>query len=334
MSYLDLPRVHLNGTFFKDPSTVNNDPSHYDEDVTRPSPWQNPNGLHRFKFLDVKVTAAIDAGGNFVEHDPLLGVAVSSTNKPSAAKIVDLDVYQQGVSTIFGFTVKISVNNDVHLIGAMDPCPANGLWFQRVLPTRGWQGWDSYGNASFGGDTYACAVFQSFLRISRPTGRRMSAGIVAVAIRYDDRWRRQPASVYPDGARLYQNVPGTTTSTPAAYWRPLGRSNSNEAPHIPGGAGSTRGRSTPVAPSGTGPFLQRPFKFVERAPGVRRLVIDMADAICMQHRVARLFLGELNAFLATARPSAPSRSPRISTKISAGSSNYRLATIMGLGSAA
>ena len=57
MSYLDWPRIHLGG-FFTDPSTVNNDPDHYKADNTRPSPWQDPKGLHRFKFVDVKVQVA------------------------------------------------------------------------------------------------------------------------------------------------------------------------------------------------------------------------------------------------------------------------------------
>jgi hypothetical protein len=290
MSYLDLPRVHLGGTFFTDPSTVNNDPSHYDEDVTRPSPWQNPNGLHRFRFVDVRVNAAIDAAGKFVEHDVLLGVAVSSTDKPpasdrpSAAKIVDLDVYQQGVSTIFGFTVKISVSNDVHLIGAMDPCPANGLWFKRILPTRGWQAWDAYGDSSFGGDTYASAVFQSVLRI-KPADWPADVGGVLSQL-------RSATTTDSDGNLLlsfrmvldsYQNVPWHDDFNTGRVLATLGPVNRNEAPHIPGG------RWLDPRPIDTGSakwywpnFYSAPFKFIERAPGVRRLVIDMADAICMQ----------------------------------------------------
>ena len=290
MSYLDLPRVHLGGTFFTDPSTVNNDPSHYDEDVTRPSPWQNPNGLHRFRFVDVRVNAAIDAAGKFVEHDVLLGVAVSSTDKPpasdrpSAAKIVDLDVYQQGVSTIFGFTVKISVSNDVHLIGAMDPCPANGLWFKRILPTRGWQEWDAYGDSSFGGDTYASAVFQSVLRI-KPADWPADVGGVLSQL-------RSATTTDSDGNLLlsfrmvldsYQNVPWHDDFNTGRVLATLGPVNRNEAPHIPGGRWlDPRPIDTASAKWYWPNFYSAPFKFIERAPGVRRLVIDMADAICMQ----------------------------------------------------
>jgi len=37
--------------------------------------------------------------------------------------------------------------------------------FDRVLPTRGWQNWDSYGWGSFGGDSNASGVYQSVLRV-------------------------------------------------------------------------------------------------------------------------------------------------------------------------
>src|SRR5690242_9727521 len=138
MSYLDWPRIHLGGTFFTDPSTVNNDPSHYDPDNTRPSPWQDPKGLHRFKFVDVRVQGALDQNGNFVDSDPVIGIPANSTDQPSAAKIADLDVYQQGVPTIFGFQLQLSLSAAINIVGAMDPCCCNGLWWQRVLPTRGW----------------------------------------------------------------------------------------------------------------------------------------------------------------------------------------------------
>jgi hypothetical protein len=306
MSYLDLPRVHLGGTFFADPSTVNNDPSHYDEDVTRPSPWQNPNGLHRFRFVDVKVNAAIDAAGKFVEHDVLLGVTVSSTDKPpgvdkpSAAKIVDLDVYQQGVSTIFGFTVKISVSNDVHLIGAMDPCPANGLWFQRILPTRGWQEWDAYGNASFGGDTYASAVFQSVLRI-KPANWPADVGGVLSQL-------RSATTTDSEGNLLlsfrmvldsYQNVPWHDDFNTGRVLATLGPVSRNEAPHIPGGRWLDPRKIVTASAKWYWPnFYSAPFKFIERTAGVRRLVIDMANAICMQQPGgAPVPLGELSPIL-------------------------------------
>ncbi len=53
MSYLDLPRFTISGNFYTDPSTVDNDPSHYDPSCTNPAPWQDPGGTHSFSFQDL-----------------------------------------------------------------------------------------------------------------------------------------------------------------------------------------------------------------------------------------------------------------------------------------
>ena len=186
MSYLDFPSFSLVGNFYTDPSTMDNDPSHYDESCTNPSPWQDPGGSHFFSFQDILasqpnraftppvVTCAFDQNGNPSLTDPLINAPVSSTDTPGAtsgqtppfspAKMVDLDVYQQGVSNIYGFVLKLTVGGTV-LSGAMDTCTLNSIRFDRVLPTRGWAGWDSYGWGSFGGDSNACGVYQSVLRI-------------------------------------------------------------------------------------------------------------------------------------------------------------------------
>ncbi len=185
MSYLDFPRFTFTGNFYTDPSTMDNDPSHYDDSCTNPSPWQDPGGSHFFSFQDILasqipnrpftqpvVTSAVDVNGNVSLADSLVGVAVSSVDSPggvvggpfSPAKMVDLDVYQQAVSQIFGFFLKLQVGN-ISLIGSMDPCSLNSARFDRVLPTRGWAPWDGYGAASYGGDTNASGVFQSILRV-------------------------------------------------------------------------------------------------------------------------------------------------------------------------
>ena len=72
MSYLDVPRIHFSGRFFTDPSTVDNDPTHYNPDVTNPSPWQEPQGQHRFQFQNCTVNSAVTATG-FAANDPLIG---------------------------------------------------------------------------------------------------------------------------------------------------------------------------------------------------------------------------------------------------------------------
>ncbi|MGC2637326.1 MAG: hypothetical protein WA294_09095 [Acidobacteriaceae bacterium] len=185
MSYLDFPRLIVSGSFYTDPSTMDNDPSHYDPDNTNPAPWQDPGGSHNFSFQDIlagqlpnrnftppKVSSAFDPSGNVSLNDPIVNTEVHSTDTPgglsgvtpSPAKMVDLDVYQQAVSTIYGFFLQLGVGAN-QLVGPMDAATLNSVRFDRVLPTRGWAAWDSYGAGSFGGDTYASGVFQSVVRI-------------------------------------------------------------------------------------------------------------------------------------------------------------------------
>lgn len=162
---------------------MDNNPDHYNPSVTQPAPWQDPDGAHYFSFQDlykpkiqlvrrwtpVVVTGGLDASGNPLESgDGLLGGAVTSQDSPAPARLVDLDVYQQGVSTIYGFTLTITVGNAV-IVGEMDRCSLNSPRFDRVLPTRGWNAWDCYGNAGFGGDTYASGIFKSILRVDPRT---------------------------------------------------------------------------------------------------------------------------------------------------------------------
>lgn len=187
MSYLDFPRLVVSGSFYTDPSTVDNDPSHYDPANTNPSPWQDPGGSHSFSFQDLlageltdrnftppTVSCAFNQFGAASLSDPIVNMPVNSTDTPgglsgpgitsSPAKLVDLDVYQQGVSTIFGFFLQLTMGSN-KMVGAMDPATLNSVRFDRVLPTRGWAAWDSYGAGSFGGDTFASGVFQSVVRI-------------------------------------------------------------------------------------------------------------------------------------------------------------------------
>ena len=161
MSYLDVPRLYVTGTFFTDPSTVNNDSNHYKPDVTRPSPWQEPFGQHRFQFKDVKVSSALSATGP-VDSDPVIGATVASTDHPSPAKIVDLDVCQQGTSSIYGLRIRIEVGGGA-LEGFVVRPDLNGVYFSRTQPTRGWnyEG-DEF---SFGKDAQATGTFQTLLNV-------------------------------------------------------------------------------------------------------------------------------------------------------------------------
>jgi hypothetical protein len=162
MSYFSYPRINFYGRFFTDPSTVNNDPTHYNVSNDPPSPWQSPDGLHQFKLEDCTVVSAIGPKGEV--QDPLVNLPIITTNLPSPAKIADLDVYQQGVPTIFGMQVSIPISSTVSLTGIVDPAVLNQLWWVSVLATRSWQDSD-YLMDSFGGDMNACGIFQSVIRV-------------------------------------------------------------------------------------------------------------------------------------------------------------------------
>ncbi len=175
MSYLDVPRLYLGGSFYTDPSTVNNDPNHYNPKNGPPSPWQSPQGQHHFKLVGCNVVGGVNEAGEAPDSDPAIGVAFASTDVYTAlpavepgptvspAKIVDLDVYQQAVSTIYGLQVTMTVG-DATLTGDVYPPPVlNSTWFGRVLPTRAWG--DSGGNLGYGDDSNAVGTFQSQIRI-------------------------------------------------------------------------------------------------------------------------------------------------------------------------
>ena len=137
MSYFDLPRIHFSGTFFTDPSTVNNDSNHYRTDVTRPSPWQAPMGQHRFQLKPGSTRVTSILSQNAAAADPLIGAELTSTDAPSPAKIVDLDVCQQAIPTIYGLNLALSFGGAV-LKGSLKSPELNGCYFTRVQPTRGW----------------------------------------------------------------------------------------------------------------------------------------------------------------------------------------------------
>ena len=164
MSYLDTPRIHFGGKFFTDPSTVNNDPTHYEPSCTKPSPWQEPMGQHRFQFRNCFIKSVVGPDGPDSD-DTIIGAPIETTDKPNIGRIVDLDVYQQGVSTLFGVNLRIGVGDAPLITGSMDPATLNGFWFNCVLPTRSWQDGD-YVQDSFGGDMNAAGYFQTVLRIT------------------------------------------------------------------------------------------------------------------------------------------------------------------------
>jgi hypothetical protein len=156
MSYLDLPRLHFAGTFFSDPSTVNNDPGNFDMDAfdravgwdpERGGSW-NPDGRHAFRFEGVTVRSAVldDTGP---AADPVVGLRFV-TRGLVPAKLVDLDTDQQLVSEIFGLTLAlVDAAGAILVEGTMRPAAFTDIWRR--------------GTGGGGGDEAACAAYQSTL---------------------------------------------------------------------------------------------------------------------------------------------------------------------------
>ena len=173
MSFLQVPRIHIIGGFWTDPSSVNNDPVHYDPVSGPPSPWQMPAGKHHFKFQNCTVCTVLDDDGNPVTNDPALGAPFVSTDRyvtspmdqatnpipPCPAKIVDIDVYQQAVSTLYGIQVQLTVGGQTITGNLSTPPSLNSTWFGHVLPTRGWN--VGGGVIGYGDDTDAVGTFQT-----------------------------------------------------------------------------------------------------------------------------------------------------------------------------
>jgi hypothetical protein len=125
MSYLNLPRLVFAGQFQADPSTVNNDPEHFNinqfqSNYTLPGPgasngWWNPGGTAAWRFFECKVRRVMYQDGTFSsnpEVDPVVGAPVNGSNIKVEGKLVDLDPEQQMVSEIWGFQVVLG--SDAH----------------------------------------------------------------------------------------------------------------------------------------------------------------------------------------------------------------------------
>jgi len=164
MSYLDVPRLHVAGSFYADQSTMNNDPKHYDPKVKQASPWQEPMGRHDFRIVDCAVVSALEPDGTLIlADDPIIGAPIQSTDLPTPAKIVDLDVYQQAVPTIFGLSIALDVVDGIKITGILEPATLNSFFPTAVLPDRSW---DEYGGGSPGADSYGSGFFKTVMRVS------------------------------------------------------------------------------------------------------------------------------------------------------------------------
>jgi hypothetical protein len=138
VSYLDLPRIHLAGKFFANPSTINNTDANYDPSSSIYPSW-NPRGLALWK-LDVSVQTALGADGKPVEApDTAVGAQLTAIASPNFAKLVDLDPDMQSISQVFGLTVQMTAATEpggtpaVLFTGTVDPCALTDLWMMRVV---------------------------------------------------------------------------------------------------------------------------------------------------------------------------------------------------------
>ena len=120
MSYLGFPRLHFCGQFQADPSTVNNDPEHFNTREFLPSyqmpgpgatnGWWNPRGTGAWRFYQCVVERVVYRDGTTCDDpavDPVVGLPVNGADTRVEGKLVDLDPEQQMVSEIWGFKVLV-----------------------------------------------------------------------------------------------------------------------------------------------------------------------------------------------------------------------------------
>lgn len=118
MSYLQYPRLIFSGKFQADPSTVNNDPEHFDSANFQPNydtfgdgatnGWWNPKGTGAWRFKDCAVQQVQYTDGTSCDNsafDPVVGMPINSVVDRVEGKLVDLDPEQQMVSEVWGFQV-------------------------------------------------------------------------------------------------------------------------------------------------------------------------------------------------------------------------------------
>lgn len=156
MSYLNPLRLHFYGQFQAAVSTVNNDPTHFNnatfkrEYQHRPDGWWNPRGDANWRMIGCNITSAWLADGQpAAATDPILSYLVADSDTSVAAKLVDLDPAQQGVSEIWGMRIRIA--------------DASGKTILRAnFETAGFM--DIFLRWPAGsGDGSACAMYQSVL---------------------------------------------------------------------------------------------------------------------------------------------------------------------------
>jgi hypothetical protein len=156
MSYLGALRLHFAGQFQAAVSTVNNDPTHFDnasfkpEYQQRPGGWWNPRGDADWRLIGCAVTAAWHAdGAPAAAADPVTSCRVADSDRAAPAKLVDLDAQQQLVSEVWGLELRICDPAGTTLLrGSYEPAAFADIWDR---------------SEGGGGDIGAGAMYQSVL---------------------------------------------------------------------------------------------------------------------------------------------------------------------------
>jgi hypothetical protein len=140
LSYLDSPRLHFNGWFQADVSTINNDVTAFDTGPSAgpPDPGWNPEGTGIFRLIDCSVTGGFFNGRPLsAGDDSVIGMTIQNADERPPGKLVDLDPQQQMVSMIFGMQVRlVSSSLRTMLRGAFKPAPFTNLWQRQITGLR------------------------------------------------------------------------------------------------------------------------------------------------------------------------------------------------------
>jgi hypothetical protein len=148
MTYLGYPRLHFAGSFQADPSTVNNDPAHFDDATFQarfqqpqvgenPAPdqmngWWNPRGSGAWRLANCMVTSVLYQDGSSAASslaDPIVGGMLAGSDSRVSAKLVDLDPEQQMVSEIWGLRLRLRDSQGQEVWnGSFEVAPFTDIW--------------------------------------------------------------------------------------------------------------------------------------------------------------------------------------------------------------
>ncbi len=146
MTYLGFPRLTFAGSFQADPSTVNNDPAHFNDATfqarlqqpesgslpDQQNGWWNPRGTGAWRLRNCHVTSVLYADGSAAAStlaDPIVGGTLAAANERVSAKIVDLDPEQQMVSEIWGLQLRLlDVQGRPTWSGTFTVAPFSDIW--------------------------------------------------------------------------------------------------------------------------------------------------------------------------------------------------------------